>query len=939
MTTRSGNAEGSRLLGPLRRVAGMTCPICLLAAVVALLLVVSTATLVLLDRGRSFEQADLAARHVVELALQRTSDLMLRLDGTLRLTADAAGATAGTGTGTGSAQAGIDAMLAQRRRDDGRMLGLYVVGSNGAVVAGSSSTGFGIGALVPLCLRDQRVESGQLALTRIGDPAAPDRPGATIICALRGTARGAVVAMLAPELFASQYADLAVGPHGTVSLRDDVGRLVTRVGAGGVLANLSEQQDAPPAVDRGIVLQRRLEVPLAALVTVVLTRADILTDWWYRSFLLAGSGLTVIAFVGLAVLAARRGELQATTRLARLAALTSDLQSGVDPLVLPSRLAGAAAELVPCEAEQSLVDAAGYELVLLQVDRVRLGPVTLRRRGGGPFTAAELAALDLLARAADGGLRQTATLAQHAAGEGWAWREVERLVAAQATLLAEMSEASFTLDANWRIVGTNRNADRMFGEYPEDLIRRSLWEVFPELVGTPFEAACRRARGEALPATLDLQWARTDAWMAVRVFPREDGLVVYMQDIGSGLAAQGKLREADKLDAIGRLTGGIAHDFNNLLTVVLGNVEMLEQELPETGEIREMYEQIRNAAQSAARLTHQLLAFARRQPLSPVDVDVGRLVAGLDGLLRREMGGAITVTLTTPPTLWRVRVDPAQLEAAVLHLAGNAREAMPQGGRLGIACANLSIRKPDADQFGEIQPGNYVMVSVSDSGRGMAKEVLAHVFDPFFSTKPSGRGVGLGMSMVYGFVSQSGGHARIASEPGRGTTVRLYLPSGVPLLDEPGAPRLPGRIATASLPVGRERVLLVEDVDMVRDYARTVLTNLGYQVSAAADAEGAMTLLEAGLQPDLLLSDVLLPHGVNGLALADAVLELRPGTAVLFMSGYVENADSIGPARLDPTTNLLLKPFRRDGLAARVRACLDQGPARDTIINPGAEKS
>ncbi len=950
--------------------AGSSRPLGLLAMVVAVSLGVCAGMVVLLDRARSFEQAELAGRHVAELARQRTADLLLRVDTTLRMASDAASAI---DTGAAAGQARLDSLLAQRRRGEQRILGLYVVGRGGAVAAGSSATGFGIGALVPLCLRDTRVETDQLALKRLSpaqlgdggtEAGGPEAGG--IVCAVRGTAGGAVVAVLAPELFQSQYADLAVGPHGVVTLRDENGRLLARVLAGGSAARAPDSMmpdlianppllsnaglvDGTLSRDGGITEFRRVDGPVTAIVSVSLTRGDILQDWWYRSILLGGNAIIVAGFVGLAVLAVRRHERRELGRLERLGAMSMTLQDVADPSLLTERLVEFSRELVPCEVTETAAHAGTFEMALLRLDRVRIGPVTLRCRNGRHFTAADLAYLRLLSQFAETGLRHAGGFATEHDAASRARHEADRLREAQEAILQEMSDVSFSLDVEWRFVSSNRNADRLFGEYPEDLRGRSIWEVFPELVGSVFETECRRAGREGHQAAFDLQWVRSDDWLTVRVFPRAPGLVVYMQDISAKVVADDKLRQAAKMDAIGRLTGGIAHDFNNLLTVVLGNIEMLDQEMPESGEIREMHDQIRRAAQSAAALTHQLLAFARRQPLSPADVDVARLITGLDGLLRRDLGSAVALEINCPPTLWHARVDPTQLEGAMLNLAHNGREAMPHGGRLTIAAANLAIRKPDIDQFGEIRPGNYVMISVSDTGRGIAKDVLGQVFDPFFSTKPPGRGTGLGLSMVYGFVTQSGGHARIASETGRGTTVRLYLPSTTQLTEDAGgpgggassrrsgssfarpdggpAPRpLRPRAAEPAMPGGAESVLVVEDSDMVRDYARAVLAGLGYHVSVAADGPEALALLDAGLQPDLLLSDVLLPNGMNGLELAEQVNRRRPGLPVLFMSGYIENVD-VNHSKLDPGTNLLLKPFRRASLAAMVRARLDRSRA------------
>jgi CheY-like chemotaxis protein len=248
---------------------------------------------------------------------------------------------------------------------------------------------------------------------------------------------------------------------------------------------------------------------------------------------------------------------------------------------------------------------------------------------------------------------------------------------------------------------------------------------------------------------------------------------------------------------------------------------------------------------------------------------------------------------------------------------------MPHGGRLTIESANLAIRKPDADQFGEIKPGNYVAVSITDTGTGIAADVMDKVFDPFFSTKPAARGAGLGLSMVYGFITQSGGHVRLSSGPGRGTTVRLYLPSvGAPkaVMSPPPQAGIPSR---PELPGGREQILVVEDAAMVRDYTTSVLTSLGYDVAAAEDGRSALALLDTGMRPDMLLTDVLLPDGMDGIALAAEIRQRRPGIAMLYMSGYVENVDAF-QGQLDPHANLLLKPFARSALASMVRRQLDQ---------------
>ncbi len=492
-----------------------------------------------------------------------------------------------------------------------------------------------------------------------------------------------------------------------------------------------------------------------------------------------------------------------------------------------------------------------------------------------------------------------------------------------------MPIATFTLDRDWRFVATNRNADRLFGEYAEDIRGRVIWDVFPELEGSAFETECRRVAQDRHKAEFELKWLRTEAWLMVHAHPRPDGIVVYLQDIGRQVAIDDKLRQAAMMEAIGRLTGGIAHDFNNLLTVILGNSEMLDADLPATGEVREMHNQIKRAAQNAAELTHQLLAFARRQPLSPQEVDVGRLIVGLDGFLRSALGAAVQLDIRAAPSLWHARVDKTQLESAILNLALNARDAIPpgRGGRLVIEAANLANRKPDVDQFGELRPGNYVVISVTDNGTGIPREIIAKVFEPFFTTKPAGRGTGLGLSMVYGFATQSGGHARIVSDDGRDHGADLPARAGrgrggeAPAATQPAArPAGPAPMAGGKA----EKILIVEDSGHGAQPRPVGADEPGLRGGHREDGPEALALLDKGLKLDLLLTDIPLPNGMDGLAVAEQALRRMPALPVL----YVRLCREHRPAEiaLDPQTNLLLKPFRRASLAAMVRAWLT--PAR-----------
>ncbi len=382
------------------------------------------------------------------------------------------------------------------------------------------------------------------------------------------------------------------------------------------------------------------------------------------------------------------------------------------------------------------------------------------------------------------------------------------------------------------------------------------------------------------------------------------------------------LRQSQKMEAVGQLTGGVAHDFNNILMVIMANVETLEEE-PErlSGYQQESIEGIARATKRASDLTRQLLAFSRRQPLRPQLMNVNDLVVGTGKLLRRTLGEPIEIDSVLADELSSVEVDAAQLEAALVNLCINARDAMPHGGRLMIETRNVSLDESGDSANPEPAIGDFVMLAVSDTGTGMPPHVLARVFEPFFTTKGTGKGTGLGLSMVYGFIKQSNGHVRIYSEPGHGTTVRLYLPRSD---RQPAAAADSQRLA---LPRGTERVLVVEDDDDVRAGVVTQLASLGYTIVQASDGPSAIAACEAAERPfDLLLTDVIMPGPMNGRMLADEVAKRWPSTKVVFMSGYTENAMG-RQGRLEEGMLLLSKPFHKRDLAQILRQALD--PARE----------
>jgi PAS domain S-box-containing protein len=381
------------------------------------------------------------------------------------------------------------------------------------------------------------------------------------------------------------------------------------------------------------------------------------------------------------------------------------------------------------------------------------------------------------------------------------------------------------------------------------------------------------------------------------------------------MAAEASLRQSQKMEAVGQLTGGLAHDFNNLLTGISGSLELLDRRLAQgrIGDLDRYLRTAQGAAKRAAAVTHRLLAFSRRQTLDPKPTDINRLISDIDELIRRTMGPAITVTISRTPELWGVLVDPNQLENALLNLCINARDAMPDGGDLLIETGNATLGAADAGQL-EVEAGDYLALSVTDTGGGMTPEVIARAFDPFFTTKPLGEGTGLGLSMVYGFARQSGGQVRITSEPGNGAQVSIYLPR---FRGEPGAAPAPADAETVQ-PGGGETVLLVDDEATVRMLVREVLDERGYQILEAEDGNSGLEILRSSRRIDLLITDVGLPGGLNGRQLADAAILLRPELKILFITGYAENA-VIGKARLTPGMHVMIKPFSLEILGRRIR--------------------
>ena len=388
------------------------------------------------------------------------------------------------------------------------------------------------------------------------------------------------------------------------------------------------------------------------------------------------------------------------------------------------------------------------------------------------------------------------------------------------------------------------------------------------------------------------------------------------RDLTEKQAAEAQLRHVQKMDAIGQLTGGVAHDFNNILTVITGTIGILEDAVAGEPQLAAIARLIDEAAERGANLTKHLLAFARKQPLQPLEVDVNSLVLEAGKLLQPTLGEHIEITPLLAEDAWTALADPSQLTTAVLNLALNARDAMPNGGKLALETSNVYLDENYASMQDEVAAGNYVMIAVSDTGSGIPAALLERVFDPFFTTKEVGKGTGLGLSMVFGFVKQSGGHIKLYSEEGHGTSVKIYLPRATGL-NQTAAEAL----VSVDIEGGSEAVLVVEDDPLVRRYVMTQIESLGYTTLEAANATDALHVIDNGANIDLLFTDVIMPGHMNGRQLVDEALKRRPGLKTLYTSGYTENA-IVHHGRLDSGVLLLAKPYRKSELARMIRLAL-----------------
>ncbi|WLB59033.1 hybrid sensor histidine kinase/response regulator [Bradyrhizobium japonicum] len=492
--------------------------------------------------------------------------------------------------------------------------------------------------------------------------------------------------------------------------------------------------------------------------------------------------------------------------------------------------------------------------------------------------------------------------------------------------------AIYMLDVEGNVASWNAGAQRIKGYAPEEIIGRHFSNFYTEedraagLPRTGLQTASRDGRWEHEGQRVRKDGTRFWAHVVIDAIRDDDGKLVGFAKVTRDIterreaeaalqAAQATMIRSQKLEAIGQLTGGVAHDFNNLLQVISGNLQLLRKDIAGNARAEMRVQNALGGVARGSKLASQLLAFARRQPLEPRVVNAGRLIKNMDEMLRRALGGEIEVETVVAGGLWNSLIDPDQLENAVLNLAINARDAMNGEGRLTIEASNAFLDDEYVRQHDELSAGQYVMIAVTDTGTGIPPDILERVYEPFFTTKAEDKGTGLGLAMVYGFLKQSGGHVKIYSEVGAGTTVKLYFPREMASEDTlVGAP-------TGEVQGGVETVLVVEDDDEVREVAVSMLTELGYRVVKARDAASALVVVDSGIPIDLIFTDVMMPGSLRSPDFARKAKERLPNVAVLFTSGYTQNAIVHG-GRLDPGVELLAKPYTREALARKIRHLL-----------------
>jgi PAS domain S-box-containing protein len=493
-----------------------------------------------------------------------------------------------------------------------------------------------------------------------------------------------------------------------------------------------------------------------------------------------------------------------------------------------------------------------------------------------------------------------------------------------AAIIEWSEDAIVSKTANGIVIGWNHGAERLYGYLAEEIIGQPISVLFPPDHYEEYQRIMKEIRGGRRIPAFDTIRRRKDGVLinvSVGITPIEtlNGEIVgaskHSHDINRIKKLEAQFIEAQKMEVIGQLAGGIAHDFNNILSVIMGYNDLILARLKPDSSLRQFAEEIQHASGRAVGLTRQLLVFSRKQMVQTVVLDLNEVVQDLHKMLLRLIDENITMTIIPGKQISHVKADAGQVGQVLMNLVVNARDAMPDGGKLILETGSAYLDENYASLHGDVQPGRYALIAVSDTGSGIPADILDKVFEPFFTSKGLGKGTGLGLSMVYGFVKQSAGHITIYSEEGHGTTIKMYLPPGTGTLASSES------VLEATIQGGHETILVVEDDRLVRDYVLTQLHSLGYVTLNAANGVEALAIIEAGHRFDLLFTDVIMPGAMNGRQLADEVARRRPASKVLFTSGYTENA-IIHHGRLDSNVLLLAKPYRKSDLAGMIRRAL-----------------
>mgnify|MGYP001004122295 CR=1 FL=1 len=916
-----------------------------------MILVIATLVVafILYDLHRTLDSARLEASKLVSTLAEHTHQVMT---GAHRNLAHAASQIAPSDLVGAAAGDRVQQLLDSHGTVAG---GLYLIDAGGRSIVRSHGE-----PELPPAVRDEvaaAVRAGAGNELQIGRPVVDPHghgvlPVAHPLLLDGGESRGSLVAALPLGPLERFLAALSVDGAGVAGLVRDDGLLLLRrpvspaVGTGivDVAATLTavarsggvtQRQSMVDGTERLLAFRKVPRYELFAYVG--LSRDTALSGWRTRSLVIGGVAalscglLLAVAAVGdRRVARRRRRESALTEKLSRLALASIEMNRlrRLEPLC--ERSVDVARELVGTRHAhiRLTVDGGGQSIyrsstspvegpsagarlttALVGTDGRNLGFIEVAGKDQGDFDGTDEGVLVQLGRLV---ASQTETITSAAERDQALQAARDAHIRAE-QVISSIPDAFFVLDNDWKFTFVNAFATAATGR--GDLLGRNVFEAFPAIIDTELHQALLQAGETQVARSIECHFPPMDDYCDLRLSPFPEGLSVYARSVRKRREMEAQLHQAQKMEVVGRLTGGVAHDFNNLLTVIVGSQEMILDSAAPGSPERAAAEMALQAAERAGELTQRLLAFARRQVLEPRAVDVAAQLRGVEGLIKRLIGETVTLRLQPGLGLWRAHVDPTQLETAILNIAVNARDAMPRGGSLTIEASNVWIDAASPAEHGHLSPGQYVMIALTDTGEGMAADVALRAFEPFFTTKPVGKGSGLGLSMVYGFVKQSGGDVEIRSREGEGTTVTLYLPRALAVSEEVDRTRLVGTSG------GNEQVLVVEDNEEVRRYIETVLTQLGYEVVAVGEGAPALAKLDEGVACDLLVTDVVLPGGLNGAQLADEVRRRLPRLPVIFISGYAESI--LAEAQSVPPGRLLTKPFRAWELATRVREALD----------------